>query len=122
MDEQTIFSAGDILVTPTRFKVPGQTYAMSGITSVKSVTKRPTIGPLLLAAWGVIMIVANQDANAIALAVAIIIGAAAWLFLGAKSVVALSSASGEVKALVSRDTKLVDDIVEALNEAIIKRG
>ncbi len=101
MDEQAIFSAGDIVITPTRFKVPGQTYAMSGITSVKSVSNRPKIGPLVLAAWGVIVMISNDDAAAILIGVVMIIGAAAWLFLGAKHVVALSSASGEVKALVS---------------------
>ena len=41
MAEQTFLNESGVTVTNTRFIVPAQTYAMSGITSVKSLRRDP---------------------------------------------------------------------------------
>ena len=36
MEETTFFNEGGLTVTNSRFVVPGQTYAMSGVTSIRT--------------------------------------------------------------------------------------
>lgn len=122
MVEEAIFSGANVTVTPSRFQVPGQTYAMSGITSVKSVTIRPIKGPLVLGILGLVGLYINPAEGGIFYGVAIIAGALAWAFFGTKHVVGLSTASGEAEAFSSRDAKLIQSVVDAINEAIIRRG
>jgi hypothetical protein len=43
MAERTFLDEGGVTVTNARFVVPVQTYAMSGITSVKSLKHTPSI-------------------------------------------------------------------------------
>ena len=56
MAEQTFLNEGGVTVTNTRFIVPAQTYAMSGITSVKSLRRDPKrMGPIILIVLGLLM-------------------------------------------------------------------
>ena len=48
VQETTFFEQGNVKVTNARFIVPSQTYAMSGITSVKFYTEKPSlVGPVV---------------------------------------------------------------------------
>jgi hypothetical protein len=122
MAEQTFFNSGGVTVTNARFIVPGQTYAMSGVTSVKSSRHNPSrIGPIILIVIGVIALAAGK--NGIVAAILFLAGGIAWWVLHKpKYSVVLSSASGEAEALIHKDEAFISQIVKALNEAIIARG
>jgi hypothetical protein len=45
-----------------------------------------------------------------------------WFFQKTKHVVLLSSASGEICAMVTKDKILAERVVAAINEAIVSRG
>jgi hypothetical protein len=51
-----------------------------------------------------------------------IIGAVWWVLQRTHHVALLSSASGEICAMVTRDKILADRVVAAINEAIVSRG
>lgn len=122
MDEKTFFSSGDVSVTNARFMAKGQTYAMSGVTSVKSFRQNPSRkGPLILGFIGLLAMTGGGGALLVGLL--IVGGAIAWWFSQKPEFsVLLSSASGEVKALASPDGDFISKVVGGLNDAIVHRG
>ena len=125
MEEKVFFSNGSVRVTSTRFIVGSQTYAMSGITSVKASEIPPPRGlPIALGILGLLLLVlADGLVKVLGLG---LIGLAVWIFTKQRPVcaVVLSSSSGEVQALDDSMNPHADirGVVSALNEAIIYRG
>ena len=126
--ERVLFNhPGGIRVSTTRAYLGGRTYAMSNITSVgraRTPASRGT-GYGLLFVGGCLALIALASGSGevfVVAAVVLILG-----FLGVTVPkdthhVNLGSASGETEALSSTDAELVNEIVEALNQAIILRG
>ena len=80
MEEKTFLSEGGITVTNARFIVPAQTYAMSGVTSVKSFEETPSRkGPILLILIGVLAMLAGKDG--IVVAILFLAGGIAWWYM-----------------------------------------
>jgi len=123
MQEQVFFEQGSVKVTNARFIVNAQTYAMNGVTSVKSsITPPNRTGAFIGIAIGVLMLLgADGAAKIIGVAIA---AAAVWFLTQQKSThsVYLSSASGEVQALSDDDETYINSVIHALNEALIHRG
>lgn len=119
MQEQEFFNQGSVRVTSARFMVNGQTYAMTGVTSVKRGKKDPARGwPIFLLLLGCGLFFAKPIFG-----VALVAGSALWLFTqSTEHTVMLSSASGEAEALTSTREGYINEIIEALNQAIIHRG
>ena len=100
-------------------------YPISGITSVKSLVQRPMKGPMILIAIGVIALAnAVIEGHIDMLGYVLVFGGGGlfWLIKGAKYILVLSTASGEVQALTSRNQTFISRIVNALNQAIVQRG
>jgi hypothetical protein len=122
MTEQTFFSSGEVSVTNTRFMAKGQTYAMSGITSVKSYRQDPSVkGPALVGILGIIALLTGKSGIILGL-ILIAVAVGWWRSLKPEFSVLLSSASGEVKALASKDEGFIRSVINALNDAIVHRG
>jgi hypothetical protein len=131
MEEKTYFNNNvGVSVTNTRFIVHGQTYAMSGVTSVKRFVKKPSIvrmilAILLMALGGLAAIgtlVSGELSSIIVPVIILAIGVVLWLVNKKLYIVLLNTSSGESQALETKDSGLVDSVVEALNTAIIERG
>ena len=122
MEEKNFFNSGNVSVTNARFIVHGQTYALSGITSVKSYQHDPSRkGPVIGGIVGLLALAAGDWGVAIGL---IFIACAIlwWILDKKKFSVLLNTASGETEALTSHNSRFISQIVDALNEAIIYRG
>ena len=120
MTEKEFLKEGDVTVTNSRFIVPGQTYAMSGITSVKSVKKNPSKAlPIILIVLGIIFLAADVPLVGIIL---IGLGIAILILNKPQYIVILSSASGETEALTSKNKEFITRVINALNDAIVARG
>lgn len=117
--EKTFLSTPGATVTNTRIIVPGKTYAMAGVTSVRSAgipAKRG--GAIVTALIGLIILFASVALGIVILAVGII-----WaVSLKDHYAVAVNSASGEIQAVVSKDQGYINSIVQAVNEAIVYRN
>ena len=130
MDEKIYFDKNDISVTSTRFIVEGNTYAMSGVTSVKSFVKKPSIVRMILSILLIVLgalsaigtLVAGSIEGMIVPLIMLAIGVALWFVNKKKFIVLLNTSSGESQALKSNDSALVDSVIDALNEAIVGRG
>jgi hypothetical protein len=112
--ERTFLAAQGVMVTSARFVVAGQTYAVANITSVKYLPPQRG-GGILLALLGVPALVV------LPLGIGMILVGALVAAL-AQATVVLVTAGAEAQALKSRDTRFVQSVVQALNEAIISRG
>ena len=117
-EEKSFLREGSVAVTNTRFIVPGKTYAMAGITSVRfQEIPAKRAGAFLLCLGGLLLMAIVPLVGVILLAIGIL-----WCFVvKTKYAVALSSSSGEVHAIDGTNEKFIRSIVEALNEAIIYR-
>jgi len=123
MTEQIFFEQGSVKVTNARFVVDAQTYAMNGVTSVKSrVTPPVRTGAFIAIGIGLLVLIGAEGGTKIV--GLLIAGAGAWYLtqLKATHAVYLSSASGEVQALSGHDEGYINSVIHALNEALIHRG
>jgi hypothetical protein len=118
--ERTFLRNETVTVTNTRFIVPGQTYAMAGVTSVRFERINPNpIWPILFIVLGVLLLFISETRI---FGVLLMLIGGPWLFLLKPTfAVALHSASGEARAVTSRDAQFISRIVEALNQAIVYR-
>ncbi|MBY0378735.1 MAG: QacE [Gammaproteobacteria bacterium] len=100
-----------------------QTFAVSGITSVKLGVDQPSkLIPILLIAIGGLGCVAGIKEGLINIWTLLFVFGIAWMFtLKSKYTVILATASGESKAVVSENKEFIEQIVAGLNKAIIER-
>jgi len=115
---------GDVIVTNIRAIIGPKTYAMSGVTSVGIAHMPTTLNQILGLIFVGFMVVMFGPANkAISFGLALVICFLLYYFLfRARYAVALVTASGEQKVLISRSKSLIAAIVAALEHAIIARG
>lgn len=120
MKDKTFLDAGNVSVTKGRFIVDGQTYAMGNVTSVKTRVEEAKKGAgILLGLIGLFALVAAESL----LWGVIILVIATFALIGARNKysVVLSTSSGENQALRSENKTQIDEVVSALNEAIVSR-
>jgi len=115
---ENFFEENGVTVTNTRFSVPSQTYAMSGITSVKSYNRSPNRRvPIALALIG-----CGLFFGKIIGIILLILAVLCWILSKPEYQVRLSTASGEATALRSKDQNWISKVVNSVNDAIIHRG
>lgn len=119
MAEQIFYDNGTVKVTNARFMVGSQTYAMQGVTSVRSLVQSPNrIFPIILIIVGLFAF----GGSVLFALLMIAAGIALLVMMKNTHIVALHSASGEQQALTSTDAGYINDVVGALNNALIHRG
>ena len=107
MEEKTFGNEAGVSVSNARFIAAGQTYAMSGVTSVKSSRADPSRkGPIIMGIIGVLALMGGGTAMIVGL-ILIAAAAALWFTQKPEFQVLLSSASGEAKALSSKDGEFI---------------
>ncbi|WP_025142210.1 DUF6232 family protein [Pedobacter jeongneungensis] len=120
-NEVTFYQDVNVTVTQSRYVTNSKTYAMRNISSVHifEIVKSKA-APVLMIITGILMLFANdiRILGFIVLAVGILI-----LTLNKNEfTVRISTNAGEVNSIVSKDRLYVQNIVSALNEAIVFRG
>ncbi len=120
VDEKVFLNESGFLVTNTRFEIPGQMFAMAGVTSVGVSKVVPSkLWPIVMMIAGLGMIVGEiYDIGAVFL----LLGAL-WFWLK-KTVyhLILTTAAGEQQAHQGTDGELMASLRSALTNAIIDRG
>lgn len=120
MEERVFFEYGDVKVTNARFINGGQTYAMNNVTSVKPYEKKPSrlIGLVVLLA-GIVIMVESSFITGLLITLAV-----AFYLYQQKSIyhILLSTSAGETTALVTYQRNYLNDVIAALNDAIVHRG
>lgn len=130
--EEMLYSDNVVAVTNVRVTISGATYALRNVTSVKMAYSPPQIFcaiVLLLVGIFVLLLFYLRPDNAVApagafiLPVGMICGAVLWMCLASTHYhVGLSTTSGELHVLTSKDRTYIQQIVEAINSAIVRCG
>lgn len=124
--ERKFFEDRNVCVTNTRFLRGNETFAMSGITSVKAFTEVPSkTGPLVVIGIGALVFLAMVSSSlGGALVGAVLIGLGILWLRSIKDIhhVRLVTTSGETDALSSLNAEYIGSVVGAINEAIVHRG
>jgi len=119
MEEKTFFEHDGVKVSSARFVVDGQTFAMSNITSVNPVTQVPNrVGGIFFLLLGLATISQNAFFGIPLVAISI-------FYLSKQKTmfhIMLRTSGGETKALTTYQKEYLDQVVSALNEAIVYRG
>jgi Family of unknown function (DUF6232) len=129
--EQTIYSDNAVVVTNARVVIGGATYPLRNITSVKLLFTPPRfVKPILLLIIGSMILLAalvpitNTDPAppaVYAVAGMMIVGAVLWMCSAkTKYHLGLSSASGEVHAISSKNKAYIERVLLSVNEAITR--
>jgi hypothetical protein len=129
VSEQPLLEEGGIFISTSRFVAGSQTYAVSGITSVRAQVEHPSKkGPVITIVVGTFFVlssfVAAHDAYIGFLIGLPLMALGVWAFRRRVPLysVVLRSASGEQKATTSTNKELIQRLIGALNQAIIARG
>ncbi|MBN8742274.1 MAG: hypothetical protein J0H86_22415 [Xanthomonadaceae bacterium] len=135
VEERIFLRESGVVVSNARFIVPTQTFAMAGITSVKTFREVPKRGGLiLLMLFGMLLLLGgigiaagngSGAAGAVVIAFGLLLTAAAIFAMSQQRDrfhLLLKTASGEAKALTSVDLAFIKRVVAGLNEAIVHRG
>lgn len=127
--ETIYYQQDNVLISNSRAVLQGTTYPVANITSVGLGTISPSLAPVLvllvIGLCGFAYTMSTDGARVAGTIWGVIFaGLAVLIFLNNKEryFVKIASASGEQRALESRDKADIQKIVDALNEAIIKRG
>lgn len=129
-EEVSVYQDANIYVTNLRAMLQGKTYAMANVTSVSVFTQvgNKTPGVIVAVLGGFLFLGGFGGDNGVQGCfftfglIMLAIGVA--LFVSAKDVywVRIGSASGEMNALSSKDRDYIMRIVNAMNDAIVRRG
>ncbi|QXU41478.1 DUF6232 family protein [Pedobacter sp. D749] len=120
-NEITFYQDVNVTVTQSRYVTNSKTYAMRNISSVHifEIVKSKT-APVLMIIMGVLMLFAN-DIRILGLIV-LVVGILILALNKNEFTVRISTNAGEVNSIVSKDRLYVQNIVSALNDAIVFRG
>ncbi|MEO3407393.1 DUF6232 family protein [Mucilaginibacter sp. CAU 1740] len=119
--ETTFYQDTQVLVTQSRYVTNSKTYAMRNISSVHifEIIKSKKL-PIAMIVIGVLMLLA--DSARVFGFLLLATGIALLFIIKNEYAVRISTNSGEANSLVSKDQRYIQNIVNALNEAIIHRG
>jgi len=128
--EQVIFNLHGVFISNSRYMSGGQTYAMAGITSVKMTMEQPSrTGPVISMVIGGLFILGGLGSLFRGNPFALLFGVALfllglWIFRKRVPIyrVVLHSSSGEQKATHSTIREFIEQVVAAVNQAIVTRG
>jgi hypothetical protein len=132
--EKVFYDSKNIKITNTRAIFHNTTYALANIASVKIFTKPPSqapvallvIGGILLGSIGACILSGDSNPGGYVLIVLGLVAIGLGIYISTKLkpdyLVRISSSSGEVDALKSREKQFIERIVNAINQAIIERG
>jgi len=127
--EETLYQDANIHVTNMRAMLQGKTYAMANVTSVSMFTQLANRAPgVLIAVIGAVfflMGLPSSDMRGCAFFFGALLAVVGIAYAASQSNVywvRIGSASGETNALSSRDRDYITRIVNAMNNAIVRRG
>jgi hypothetical protein len=120
-NEKVVLEDHKVYVTQSRFVAGGKTYAMSNIASVSNYQIEKSIKwPIITVLMGLLIAFL---AESMLIGIILIILGAIWMsFLKNEYSVRIQSNSGESDGLISVNKEYIQQVVNAVNSAIIHRG
>jgi len=119
--EKNFYQDAEVLVTQARFVARDKTYAMRNISSVsiRHIKKSKAFQIMLIIIGALCLFGKDSWSYGI---VILALGILLLVLIKDEYSVHINSNSGEADGFTSKDKKLIEKIVDAVNEAIIYRG
>ena len=125
MNEETVFSQGDVNVTKTLVRIGATSYPVNGIGSVlvkpRELHWKALAGAIVAALIG-FSAIGSKDGGAAGAAALVVAVALAFYAFTRPDTLVLRTASGDQDALSSRDKDLMNKVKSAIEVAVAKRG
>ncbi|MBB4109655.1 DUF6232 family protein [Pedobacter zeae] len=120
-NEVTFYQDVNVTVTQSRYVTNSKTYAMRNISSVHifEIIKNRTL-PIIMVIIGFLMLF--SESSRILGFILFALGILILVLTKNEFTVRISTNAGEVNSIVSKDRLYVQNIVNALNDAIVYRG
>jgi Family of unknown function (DUF6232) len=122
MNEESIFSLGEVNVTTTLVRIGPTSYPVNGIGSVSVKPRKIKWKAAIVAALIGFVMIGSKDGAAAGAVVLTIATALAIYALTRPDILVLRTASGDQDALASRDKDLMNKLKAAIEVAVTKRG
>ena len=129
MTEEVNFYSDEkgVRITNSRAIFGAKTYAMANISSISMGTIAAKLMPgILVAIMGLLIIIPSASLGKVGFIIfgvlVLVIGILMSTTAKATYIVKIASTSGEADAISSHDKNYIQSVVNAMNEAIIKRG
>ncbi len=120
--EKVFYKDSTVIVTQSRYVTGNKTYIMRNISSVTiSRITESRFGPKLITIIGILIIFISTNLQALG-GLLIILGIIWYILIKDSFTVRISTNSGEVNSLRSKDKLYIEKIIKAINNAIIYRG
>jgi hypothetical protein len=130
--EQTIYRDHAVAVTTARVIIGSATYPLRNITSVKLTFTSPNVfGPMLVLLGGIFILFLTimpliqhnyfDAIPGIAMGASAILASVVWMLsLKTRYHVDLSTSSGEIHLLTSKDRTYIEKVAASINEALVR--
>jgi len=125
MDDEIIYSSGNVIITKTLVRIGGISYPINGIGSVwVSKPSTPTFRIVFLVVVGIFAAASFSDPKTVGmgvffLVIAVVIFAS---MRGRPSHLVLKTSSGDQQALSSTDVAFLTSVKAAIEQAVTRRG
>lgn len=120
--QEVLLSEHDVVVTKTLVKVAETSYPMNGIGSVRIMEPSRAVLCLVAGAFVWIGIWLAQDRFLVGVACWAIAAVIVWIVAKMESALVLRTASGDQKALLSRDEHFLRRVQAAIEQGVAQRG
>jgi|WetSurMetagenome_2_1015567.scaffolds.fasta_scaffold81547_2 hypothetical protein len=128
-NEKKFYEKDGILITSSRCVLRGKTYPIANISSVSGVKLKPQRKSqyyLLILYLFIALIIGGVSQNSLVMITAflIAIGLGIWgiMLKRVKYAVRINTAGQDTDGLVHQDETKIDEVINAINEAIVSRG
>lgn len=120
MNEQVFFDNGVVSVTSARCILGGKTIPVRSLNAVSMLEQTPSRAlPILLVIVGIILLCCKVWV----LGIILLVGGAAWFYFQKSTYfVHIETSSGSSNAYSSKDRAHIQEVVDALNDAIISQA
>jgi len=122
MDRKVFFSDGGIIISDSRFIASGYIYNIRDIISARQAVIAPPRGLAVFSISIGLLCLLNEGMLFVVGGCAIALGVMTWLFTRTTYAVMLKTVTGEHAVLRDRNSGYVEQVIQALNAALLNRG
>jgi len=122
MDRKVFFSDGGVIISDSRFIASGYIYNIRDIISVRLAVIEPPRGAAVFILSIGLLCLLTEGALFVVGGCLVALGVMMWLFIRTAYAVVIETATGEHKVLKEKNRRYVEQVIHALDAALVNRS
>jgi len=122
MDRKVFFSDGGVIISDSRFIASGYIYNIRDIISVRLAVIEPPRGAAVFILSIGLLCLLTEGALFVVGGCLVALGVMMWLFIRTAYAVVIETATGEHKVLKDKNRRYVEQVIHALDAALVNRN